>query len=374
MTTVKQRRFGHQSTNRSEPLVLHLFPTFAIGGVQNRFAGIANWFGQRWRHAIVAMDGDLSCRELLNPGLNVVFPQVRLQKGDTLGNVARCRAALRELMPSVFVTSNWGTLEWSFGNWPPLVRHVHLEDGLGPDELHSQHARRVWTRRLVLRRSTVVVPSHGLYDMARGSWWLPQRRLRLIPNGVDLNRFNVRARRPAGPLVIGAVARLRAEKNIGLLLHAFRTLRLATPARLVIVGDGPERPELEQLAGELCIGTDVHFVGHMPRPEAAFRDLDIFALSSNSEAMPMSVLEAMASGLPVVATDVGDVRRMLAPQNGAFVVARDARALAEALLGLAASPKLRYEIGAANSAQAERDYDQEIMFAAWAAVFDGTIP
>ena len=355
------------------PLLLHVFPSFATGGAQVRFCAVANRFGRRWRHAVIAMDGELSCRERLDPGLDVTFPSLVLPKGDTLGNIRRCRAALRRLAPGLLVTTNWGAIEWALANLLPVVRHVHVEEGLGPGEIDRQFARRVWTRRLVLHHSTVVLPSQGLERMARDIWRLPHRRLRLIPNGVDLARFGARAPRPDGVPVIGTVAALRVEKNIGRLLHAFRLVRQAMPARLVIVGDGAERPRLEALARELGIAADVRFAGHMQHPEREYAGFDVFALSSDSEQMPLSVLEAMAARLPVAATDVGDVRLMLAPQNRGLVVARDAAALAGALLGLLRAPERRHAIGVANRAWAAQQHDQETMFAAWASVFDSAM-
>jgi glycosyltransferase involved in cell wall biosynthesis len=107
------------------------------------------------------------------------------------------------------------------------------------------------------------------------------------------------------------------------------------------------------------------------QPQALYAGFDVFALSSDTEQMPLSVLEAMAARLPVAATDVGDVRGMLAEANGRFVVPRDDAALAEALSGLLRDPARRRAIGADNRAKAERDYDQATMFAAWAALFDG---
>jgi glycosyltransferase involved in cell wall biosynthesis len=360
-----------QCAGQAPRTLLHVFPSFATGGVQVRFAAIANRFGRLWRHAIIAMDGDLACAGRLDPSLDVVFPSVELPRNNTLGNIRRCREAIRSIAPSTLVTSNWGTIEWALANLLPLVRHVHVEDGLGPDEVGGQYGRRIWARRLALRRSTVVLPSFGLMRMAREIWRLPSRRLRFIPNGVDLTRFDVSAARSAACPVIGTVAALRVEKNIGRMLKAFQIVRAARPARLVIVGDGPERPALGALAVELGIAGDVRFAGHTPHPEREYADFDIFALSSDTEQMPLSVLEGMAARLPVVATDVGDVRQMLAATNERFVVARDAGALATALLALIDAPDLRGDIGRANREKAVREYDQERMFSAWAAVFDG---
>ncbi|MCW3476889.1 glycosyltransferase [Limobrevibacterium gyesilva] len=358
------------------PLLLHVYATFAVGGPQVRFAAVANRFGRRWRHAIVAMDGDLACRERLSPGLDVAFPRVDIRKGDTLGNVRRFRAMLRALRPDALITSNWGSIEWAMANALPLARHIHVEDGFGPEERAAQIPRRVLLRRLFLRRATVVVPSRVLWRIATGTWRLDVRRVRYVPNGIDLARFQVTDHAPRDGLVVGTVAALRAEKNLGRLLRAFRLMADAmaadaAPPRLVIAGDGPERPGLEALAAELGLADRVGFIGHVSEPQHLYRGFDVFALSSDTEQMPLSVLEAMAAGLPVAATDVGDIRDMLCDGNRALVTPPTDAALAVSLGTLATQPELRRAIGAANRAKAERDFDQEDMFRAYAALFDG---
>ena len=353
------------------PLILHVFSSFAVGGVQIRFASVVNHFGTRWRHAIVAMDGDLACRERLDPALDVSFPAVQVRKGDALGNVRRFRRVLRDLRPHALLTSNWGTIEWAMANWVPLVRHVHVEDGFGPEEARGQLRRRVLLRRLLLRRRTVVLPSRTLFKMATDVWRLNPAWLRYVPNGVDLSRFVARPPGEGATPVVGTVAALRGEKNIARLLRAFRLASDGVPGRLVIVGGGPEQGALQALAGELGLDGRVQFTGPVPQPAACYRGFDVFAMSSDTEQMPLSLLEAMASGLPVAATDVGDIRAMLAPANQPFVVQRDDAALAAALRALLLQPGLRVQLGAANRRQAEEQYDQQGMFAAWAGLMDG---
>jgi glycosyltransferase involved in cell wall biosynthesis len=352
------------------PLLLHVYSTFAVGGPQVRFAALANRFGREFRHAIVAMDGNTACRERLDPGLDVTFPEVEIRKGDTLGNRRRFRAVLAALRPDALVTSNWGSIEWAMANTPTLVRHLHVEDGFGPEERDRQQPRRVWTRRLLLRRATVAVPSQVLFRLATEVWRLPRGHVHYVPNGIDLARFAVPRAVNAVP-VIGTVAALRPEKNLGRLLRAFAAVRMQRPCRLVIAGGGPERVALEALAAELGVAADVSFPGHVADTPALYAGFDVFALSSDTEQMPLSVLEAMAAGLPVAATDVGDVRAMLAPDNAAEVVAQDEALLAAALAALLEDPARRALLGAANRARAEAAFDQEAMFAAWHALFRG---
>lgn len=353
------------------PLLLSVFATFAVGGPQVRFAALANHFGPRFRHAIIAMDGARPAAERLDPGLAVAWPEVTIRKRDFLGNVRRFTALLRRLRPEALVTHNWGSIEWAPAARLVGVRHIHIEDGFGPEEQSRQLPRRVLTRRLLLRRAQVVVPSRTLEAIATGIWKLP--RVRYIPNGIDLARFALPPEPRAAP-VIGTVAALRPEKNLGRLLHAFASLAASREVRLVIAGDGPSRPGLEALAGELGLAARVRFTGHVAEPARLYPGFDIVALSSDTEQMPMAVLEAMAAGLPVAATRVGDIADMLAPENAALLTPRDAGALAEALARLLDDAPLRARLGAANRARAEQFYDQDTMFAAYHALFSGAEP
>lgn len=360
------------------PLLLHVFSTFAVGGAQMRFATLANHFGGAFRHAIVALDGNVACCSLLDPALDVRFVPVEARKGDTLGNRRRFRAVLRALRPDALVTANWGCIEWAMANTPALVRHIHMEDGFGPEERERQLPRRVWTRRLLLRGATVMVPSRVLWRLAAEVWRLPRRGLRYIPNAVDLARFAVPQRDAAAVPVIGTVAALRPEKNIALLIRVFARMRAAMPGmacRLVIAGDGGERAALERMAAALGVAEAVTFAGHIGDTPSLYAGFDVYALTSDTEQMPLTVLEAMAAGLPVAATDVGDVRAMLAQENGRLVVpVADEAGLAGALAALVGDARLRAGLGAANRLRAEAEYGQEAMFAAWRALFSGTLP
>ncbi len=356
-------------------MLLHVFPTFAVGGAQVRFAALANHFGTAYRHIVVALDGNTACCERLRPELDLHCPPVSAPKGAMFANTCRFRSLLRGWRPDVLVTCNWGAIEWAMANIPRIARHIHIEDGFGPEERNTQLRRRVLIRRLVLARSTVVLPSRTLVRIATEVWRLDPRRVRYVPNGIDLSRFTTPGseRRSNVVPVIGTVAALRVEKNLTRLLRAFRQVLDQMPAELVIVGDGPERAALQRLAAELGLAASVRFVGHVDAPARFYADFDLFALSSDTEQMPLTVIEAMAAGLPIAATDVGDVRSMVAAENQACVTPLDAAPLADAILRLLRAPDWRASLGAANRAKAAAEFDQTTMFQAYGALFDGMV-
>lgn len=353
---------------------MHVFPTFAVGGAQVRFAMLANHFGPAFRHIVVSLDGMLNCRERLRPDLDIGFPAISAPKNAMLANTLRFRRLLHAWSPALLVTNNWGAIEWAMANLPPIARHVHIEDGFGPEERDRQLSRRAWLRRLVLNRSTVVLPSRNLQRIALTAWRLPPARVRYIANGIDLGRFAPRPtpRDPNDAPVIGTVAALRGEKNISRLLRAFALV--PPPARLTIVGDGPERSALQAEAQSLGISDRTRFTGHINDPAPLYAGFDVFALSSDTEQMPLSVIEAMAAGLPVAATDVGDVRAMLSPANAAFVDRLSETELARSLTALVQAPDLRAGIGAENQAKARAEFDQEAMFRAYGTLWRDEFP
>lgn len=350
--------------NANPRLILHVFPTFAVGGAQVRFAALANHFGAEFRHMVVALDGDLSCAVRLDPRLNVVFPRIEAPKNAMLRNIFRFRALLREWRPDVMVTCNWGAIEFALANARTVTRHIHVVDGFGPEERNTQISRRILIRRLALANATVVLPSHNLMRIATQIWRLRPETCRYVPNGIDLGRFSQAVGDPAMP-VIGTVAILRPEKNLARLIRAFAMVSAEIPCRLVIVGDGPERGALEALAASLHVTDRITFTGHRDDIPTLYSGFDVFALTSDTEQMPLSVIEAMASGLPVVATDVGDIRGMIAPGNAPFLTAQDDEAVHGALAAMLRDRDSQRKIGAANATKARRDFDQAAMFDAW---------
>lgn len=360
------------------PVVLHVFSTFALGGPQRRFVQLAHALGSRFRHIVRPMDGRTDAASLLGADANTEVQALGFRRGSAVTNIRGARQVLDTVKPDLLVTYNWGATEWAAANQVRPVRHIHIEDGFGPEEADRQLLRRKIFRRLVLNRhSTVVVPSQSLKRIALDVWGLDSHRVRYIPNGIPCHRF-LRDPDPAllaslrgeGP-VIGTVATLRREKALERLISAFALVKANMAARLVIVGDGPERTRLEAFATAQGLDNHVTFTGSIAAPERILRAFDVFALSSDTEQMPLSVLEAMAAGLPVVSTDAGDVRMMLAEDNRPFVIPKYDVALASMLMAQLRDPVLRSRLGAANQARAAAEFDEQQMVDAYGRLFGG---
>jgi glycosyltransferase involved in cell wall biosynthesis len=339
---------------------------------------IINHLGKQFRHTIIALDNNFEAAEGVADDLDVAVLPVRGVKRGMLRNLAHSALTLRRLRPDLLLTYNWGAIEWAAASrFSPGSRHLHLEAGFSQGEADSQIPRRVLFRRWALARcELVVVPSHQLENLAHRVWRLPVSRVVYVPNGVDTARFATPvsdgvpgfARRP-GEMVIGTVAPLRLEKNIGRLLRVFAMLKFPHPLRLIIAGDGAQRASLEGLAAELGIADRVIFTGRVA-PEAVLGTFDIFALSSDTEQMPNALLEAMAASRAIAAVNVGDVKKIVCDDNREFIVDRDdATAFAGALTRLLGDPERRQAVGCANRRRVVTEFSQERMFSAYSQIF-----
>lgn len=363
------------------PCLMHVFPSFAIGGMQTQFATIANGLGRAFRHVIVSLDGRTQCRAKLAPGTPHEF--LTPPPGSARGLAAAPAIArfLRAQAPAALVTYNWGAIEWCFVNrLCRIAPRIHAEHGFGPDEAERLKRRRNLFRRVALSGGTrLVVPSLALRDIARRHWGVRDPDLHLIPNGIDIAGMERRARsappafaRTGTDIVVGAVAPLVAVKNHARLLRVFAAAAQDDPRwRLVLVGDGPERPGLEAMADRIGIASRTLFVGSLDDPAAAIAAIDILATTSCTEQMPYGVLEAMALGKPVVAGAVGDIAAMVAAGNRPFVLRREDEAgLAAALRRLAGDEDLRRGIGDANRRRCSATYPEDRMRDAFQRLFE----
>ena len=368
--------------------ILHCHSTFLLGGKEARAVRLMNVFGDAAEHVVLSAVPDaLAAREAIDPAIRVSFP----------GNAApslqgrpgfRRYAALAGYMAGfdLVLSYNWGAMDvvgarrlcGASRRLPPLIHH---EDGFNEDEAARQKPARIWFRRAALPAAErLVVPSHRLETIARTIWKQPARRIERIPNGIALPAeadlaapLPIPGLVPGGGLVVGTVAGLRPVKNLARLVRIFAAGAPAD-ARLVILGDGPDRPAILAEAGRLRVADRLVMPGFVRDPVRYMAGFDIFALSSDSEQFPISLVEAMACALPGLMTNVGDIAAMAAPENRRFILpCGDEAGLAAGLAALAADPRLRRAIGTANRAVALKNFAEEVMIERYRALYWGAL-
>lgn len=363
--------------------LLHLHSSFGTGGKELRAAKLMNAFGKGVTHTVVSAVPDaMGAAAAIDPRIPVSYPKDFPPLAGPLrpGRLQRIAQAMKGF--DLILTYNWGamdavmahTLFRDLHGLPPLVHH---EDGFNEDEAVQRKRSRNWYRRIGLgRAAALVVPSQRLETIALTEWHQPASRVVRIANGIDTAAYAKKPKPDALPRVIkrpgekwlGTLAGLRAVKNLPRLVRAFADL--PDEWQLVILGEGPEREAIRAEALRLNVAHRVHLPGFVADPAKAVGLFDLFALSSDSEQFPISVVEAMAAGLSVVSTDVGDVAGMLVEDNRTFVTpVGDEPALAASLATLAADEALRRGIGEANRLRARTEYDEKAMVATYRGVY-----
>ncbi len=342
---------------------------------------LMNAFGDAASHTILSAVPDaLGARDAIDPAIAVDFPGNAAPALHGKPGVARYRVLARYMSGfDLVLTYNWGALD-ALGarrlfpsGCPPLIHH---EDGFNEREAHGTLFKRNVFRRFVFPAARhLVVPSTTLEEVATGTWKRRAPQLVRIPNGIAVDGYLTPRpdgipglERQDGEVVVGTLAGLRAVKNLPRLVRAFAAV--ADRARLVIVGEGPERDAICAEAAKLGFADRLLLPGFIPDPHLYAGLFDIFALSSDSEQFPISLVEAMAAGLPAVATAVGDVAAMVSAENRPFIVNRDDEiALAAVLAKLVDDRELRKRLGCANRAKAVAEYDEGAMIAAYASLY-----
>ena len=364
--------------------LLHLHSSFHAGGKELRCVQLINAFGAGAVHTIVSAQPDaLGAGAGIAKDIAVRFPGdfPALAGRPTPARLQRLARAMQG--HDLILTYNWGAMDavmahTLFADVFKLAPLVHHEDGFNADEAGGLKRSRNWYRRIALGRiSALVVPSRTLERVATEVWHQVPGKVKRIANGIPTARYGSgKPRRDALPRVIkqpgekwlGTLAGLRPVKNLPRLVRAFAAL--PEEWHLVIAGEGPEREAIRAEAMRLEVGHRVHLPGFIADPARALGLFDLFALSSDSEQFPLSVVEAMASGLAVAAPAVGDIAEIVAEPNRAFIPRLgDDGGLAAAIETLALDPALRRHVGEANRVRARELYDEGKMVAAYSRVY-----
>ncbi|MET0239794.1 MAG: glycosyltransferase [Sphingobium sp.] len=366
----------------SEPLnILHILSGFDPGGWEGRIVRLMNLWGHSARHSLMIGNARKSgaCQEIDADVDVTVLPDAPALNGrPTYAALSALARAMRGY--DLVLTYNYGAVNAVmarrlFGRAMRLPPLIHHEDGFGADEVGRLSRTRNLYRRLALPGArALVVPSCQMATIGICSWNTAASRVHHIPNGIEVAAY---ARRPFpdaipgldksnGRVVVGTVANLRAVKALT------RLVRIAAPLReqiqLVIVGDGPEREAIQAEARR--VGIEVLMPGHLPRPQDYVGLFDIFALTSDAEQFPLPLIEAMAAGLPVLSTDVGDIASMLSGSNRPYLfAAADESGLTRGLTALVADATLRARLGAANQQRAMDAFDERGMVQRYAQLY-----
>jgi sugar transferase (PEP-CTERM/EpsH1 system associated) len=372
-----------ESSPCQPPLVLQVLHHLQIGGMENGLVNLINHLPPtRYRHAIVCIEDFTEFRaRITQPGV-AVHALHRSRHG-----VWQLRQALyrlcRELRPALIHTRNQSGLDALLPARLAGVPCVHSEHGWDVDNLDGRQWKPLLLRRLhrPLVAEYITVSKH-LQRFQVEFIGAPATRVTQIYNGVDTVRFappatmsrQVLPERFRDPtlMLIGTVGRIQAVKDQATLLRAFARAAATQPAvRLVIAGDGPLLADLKSLADSLGIAERTAFLGASDQIAEVLRALEVFVLPSLNEGISNTILEAMASGLPVIASAVGgNVELVEDGVNGRLFAPGDVAALAAILDEYVASPAMRATHSAAARRVALDRFSLAAMVEGYAGVYD----
>ncbi|MCZ7566028.1 MAG: TIGR03088 family PEP-CTERM/XrtA system glycosyltransferase [Burkholderiales bacterium] len=380
-------------TGQSAPrLIAHVVHSFAVGGLENGVCNLINRLpSDRWRHAVVALT-DVSaefCRRIEQN--NVIFEALHKGPGHSIAIYPRLYRLFRALRPSIVHTRNLAALEATLPAWAAGVKvRVHGEHGRDVLDLDGSSRRYRLVRRMFSPFATrYIALSRDLEGYLRDRIGIRADRILQIYNGVDTTRFHpaIDGREPidgsplrgAGLFVVGTVGRMQAVKDQTNLVRAFvRALEIEPAARerlrLVIVGDGPLREKALGLLHGANAGAQSWLPGERSDIPAVLRGIDCFVLPSLAEGISNTILEAMATALPVIATRVGGNAELVDDgTSGVLVPAADSDSLARAILRYAKAPELARRHGAAGRRRVEHLFSLDRMVERYSAFYESLL-
>jgi sugar transferase (PEP-CTERM/EpsH1 system associated) len=313
--------------------VVHVLNSFGLGGLENGVVNVINGTdAHRFDHSVccIRQSGESARRLKRN---DVRIDELNQSAGFTPTLPLRLAGLFRRLKPHVVHTRNWGAVDGIVGGRlarvPVVVHGEHGRDIGDPDG--SNRKRNLLRQGLFLGVDRCVTVSAELKDWLVTTVGVPARKVHTIPNGVDIDRFKPRGgaagRRGLGigedEIVVGTVGRLDPIKDYPTLLGAFSRLAARHERlRLVMVGDGPAREALTAQCRELKLEERVSFLGARDDVPELLEAMDLFVLTSLAEGASNTILEAMSTGVPVVATRVGGSPELVADGETGFLVPR----------------------------------------------------
>ncbi|WP_293264263.1 TIGR03088 family PEP-CTERM/XrtA system glycosyltransferase [Neptunomonas sp.] len=373
------------------PLIAHIIYALGTGGLENGLVNIINRMPtDKYRHVIICLTHATDFAKRITAP-NVIVIELHKREGHDLGVYWRLQKLLWTLKPNIVHTRNLAALEMqALTLLLPGVKRVHGEHGRDIYDLHGQNKKYNRLRKVmsyVVHRYIAV--SQDLENWLLTTVNIPREKVQQLYNGVDLTRFNqlddtiktdvLPPEFAKGCLVIGTVGRVAAVKDQLTLLKAFDILvkcdsDISDKLRLVIVGDGPLFTALKEQVSALGLEDKIWLAGDRKDIPDLLRSMDIFVLPSLGEGISNTVLEAMATGLPVVATRVGGNPELIEDHHtGILVPVGNSEEMARVLLDIVNDKSKLSAMGAAGLAKVQRQFHWDITVANYLAVYDGLL-
>lgn len=370
------------------PLVLHVMYRFDIGGLENGIVNLINHMPPHaYRHAVLALTEVTEFRQRIQRS-DVELISLGKPPGHGIWQFAKLFKVFRQLRPAIVHSRNLAALEVQAPAWAAGVPvRIHGEHGRDVEDLDGNNVTYQRVRRFYKPFvHHYVALSRDLDDYLVNKVWVPQEKITQAYNGVDTDRF---CPAPDGPQsiagcpfdpaqhwLVGTVGRMQPVKDQIMLAHAFVQALTLVPElqqrmRLIMVGDGPLRAQAQAVLDAAGVGRLAWLPGERNDVPDIMRGLHSFALPSLSEGISNTILEAMASGLPVVATAVGgNADLVIQGQTGYMVPSAHPQAMAHQLVALAANPEGAQRMGQAGRQRVQTTFSLQAMVSTYQRVYD----
>lgn len=369
------------------PLIAHVVYRFDTGGLENGVINLINHMSpDRYRHAVIALTEITDFRMRIQRN-DVQFFSLSKQPGQTFWIFPQLFRLFRQLRPAIVHSRNLAALEAQLPAWLAGVPvRIHGEHGRDVGDLDGSNITYQRLRRFYRPFvSYYLALSRDLAQYLNGIIHVPKDKMLQVYNGVDTERFTPSGTR--SPIsnypfsaddhwVIGTVGRMQTVKDQVTLARAFvRALEIApelqSRIRLLLVGDGPLRAECQQVLDAAGIGRLAWLPGERTDIPEIMRTLDCFVLPSLAEGISNTILEAMASGLPVIATDVGGNSDLVdSGITGEIIPPADHETMAQSIVRYASDPGATKAIGRAGRQRVEQKFSMNAMVAAYQGIYD----